>query len=154
MVTSNVTHTPTLKLFPASRLAASFPWPIWALGWIALTKALLWIFVTDTHNPPLLAKYLLMTVPCLLLCVGIWNLRKWAFWGLVLVCLVDLASHFILPNGFMMTDATPGGTRVVLYSTVINFISGPITDAAAIVLLPVARHAIGQWALLENKPKE
>ncbi len=153
-MTSNLTHTPTLKLLPSSRLAISFPWPIWALGWLALIKALLWIFVTDTHNPPLMAKYLLMAVPCLLFCVGIWNLRKWAFWGLALVCIVDLASHFILPNAFIITDAAPGGTRMVLYSTVINFISGPISDAASLVLLPIARPSVGQWTLLENRPKE
>jgi hypothetical protein len=149
-----MTHAPPLKFIPPSRLAASFPWPIWALGWLALIKALLWIFVTDTHNPPLLGKYLLMAVPCLLLCVGIWNLRKWALWGLGLVCLLDLASHFILPNALIITDPAPGGIRLVLYSTVINFISGPISDAASLALLPIARHSIGKWTLLENQPKE
>ncbi len=143
-------RSPRIDLYPPSRLAVPMPWQVWAIGWLAILKAFLWMFVTDTHNPALLVKFIVFALPCLAAGIGVWNLRKRAFWAIAGLCALDLLLHVLLPDGFFVTDAAPTGRRVVIYSTVISLISGPVADAAILALWPSARRFAGRWDLLEG----
>lgn len=144
-------NAPKFQMFPSSRLINTMPWQTWALGWLAMLKACLWVFITDVHNSTLLLKYLVLAAPFFILGVGIWNLRNWAFWGLAALCGLDLIIHLVLPDALIMIDSGPAGRRKVIYSTVLALISGPAADAGVLALLPFARSAIGRWELLKTE---
>lgn len=143
--------SPKLQYVPASRLVMTMPWQIWALGWLAMIKACLWVFVTDTHHPALLVKYLVLAAPFYLMAVGIWNLRKWALRGLAVLCALDLLLHLVIPDALFMIDVGPTGRRQVIYATVVAMISGPVADVGALLLLPFARRVMGRWDLLKTE---
>ena len=68
------------RFFPPARMDREFPWPIWAVGWLALFKAFLWLSYEPAQPGPLLTllgtKYLLNMVPMAIFAIGVWNLKK------------------------------------------------------------------------------
>ena len=88
-------------IFPSWRIYDYFPWPVWAAGWIAIFKGFLWL-ATDPVIPSPLAEYmavkfLVTMIPFAVLGVGIWNLRKWAVWSLLFLCVIDLLFYIVFP---------------------------------------------------------
>ena len=121
------------KIFPSERMDTEFPWAIWVVGWLALFKSFLWLAYEPVQAEPLLkllgTKFLLNIVPLAIFAVGVWNLRKWAMWGLIIVSIANLIFFVFYPQTF---TAFMIESEVYLYSIILSFIAllcnGPLGD--------------------------
>ncbi len=122
-----------LKLFPAERMQANFPWPLWAIGWLAIFKAILWLAYEPVLPAAVLKmvgwKYVLSALPLLVCGVGLWWRQRWAAWGLTLLAAADLALLLVMPQSFFayLVDSEVF-VFTVLLSAVILVCGGPLGD--------------------------
>ena len=129
-------------LFPNWRMYHGFPWPIWAAGWLAVFKALLWLATDPVAPSPIAermaAKFLIMLVPFLVTGIGVWNLRKWAVWGLMATSVLDLLFFVVFPDAArIITGNSFIGLAVVLLAAV-----GPLGDVLILAATPsMLKHA-------------
>jgi hypothetical protein len=122
-----------LKFLPAERMHTEFPWPLWALGLLAIFKAILWVAYEPVLPGPVLRvvgwKYLLEAAPLILCGVGLWRRRRWAAWGLTLLAAADLALFAILPQSI---HAYLVDSEVFLFSILLSAVmlvcGGPVGD--------------------------
>jgi hypothetical protein len=115
-----------------------FPWQVWAVGWLAIFKAFLWLATDPVLPSPaaerLAAKFLLTMIPFLVLGIGVWNLRKWAVWGIIALCIADLlffivwpdASRYLMGSGFwglsillLVFNGAPGDILILIAAPVL-----------------------------------
>jgi hypothetical protein len=115
-----------------------FPWPVWAVGWLAIFKAFLWLaidpVVPSSMAERLAAKFLITMIPFLVLGIGVWNLRKWAVWGLAALSIADLlffivfsdASRYLMGNSFwglsialQVFNGAPGDILILIATPVL-----------------------------------
>ena len=124
-----------------------FPWPIWAVGWLALFKAFLWLSYEPVQPEVLLTilgtKYVLNMVPMAIFAFGVWNLRKWAVWGLIILSAANILFFIIYPQSL---NAVLVESEVYIYSIILSFItllcSGPLGDIIILLACPVLlKHA-------------
>ena len=137
----------TFRFFPPDRMDKEFPWPIWAVGWLALFKAFLWLSYEPVQPGSLLTligtKYLLNMIPMAIFAIGAWNLRKWAMWGLIILSLANLLFFIIYPQSL---SAVLVESEVYIYSIILSFITllcnGPIGDIFILLASPfMLKHA-------------
>lgn len=128
--------------FPRWRMYRGFPWPVWAAGWLAIFKALLWL-ATDPMVPSPLAeimtaKFILLLVPFLLGGIGVWNLRKWAVWVLLAASVLDLLFFIVFPDAARIIAGNSFiGLAIVLLTGV-----GPLGDVLILAATPsMFKHA-------------
>ena len=135
-------------MFPNWRMDQQFPWPIWAVGWLAVVKALLWMSTDPVVPSPLAgfmaAKYLAAMVPFLLLGIGVWNLRRWAAWGLLIAAVVDLAFFVLFSDAWRYLS---GGSFWGLAAVLLIF-NGPIGNILILLATPVLLKTAGKFELL------
>ena len=85
-------------------MGADFPWQIWAIGWLCIFKGIIWLAyepnVADSIRTLLGYKYMLEMVPLIIFGIGIWNLRRWAVWGAVVICTLNLIFILIILQAF------------------------------------------------------
>jgi hypothetical protein len=124
-----------------------FPWPIWAVGWLALFKAFLWLSYEPVQSGSLLTllgiKYLLNMIPMAIFAIGVWNLRKWAMWGLIILSGANLLFFIIYPQSL---NAVLVESEVYIYSIILSFITllcnGPLGDIFILLVSPIMlKHA-------------
>ena len=129
------------RIFPVERMHEDFPWQIWAAGWLAIFKAILWL-AYDPNLPPsilrLLAyKYTLGMLPLFICGIGVWNFRRWAVWGLIGIAVASLAFFLINPQIFSGVIVK---SEVFIYSVVLSAIvllcNGPIGDIFILIAAP------------------
>ena len=132
----------TFRFFPPDRMDKEFPWPIWAVGWLALFKAFLWLSYEPVQPESLLTligtKYLLNMIPMAIFAIGVWNLRKWAMWGLIILSLANLLFFIVYPQSL---SAVLVESEVYIYSIILSFITllcnGPMGDIFILLASPV-----------------
>jgi hypothetical protein len=126
------------RILPPWRMNTEFPWQVWAVGWLAIFKAFLWLATDPVIPSPmaerLAAKFLITMIPFLVLGIGVWNLRKWAVWGLVALCIADLlffivfsdASRHLMGSGFwglsillQVFNGAPGDILILIATPVL-----------------------------------
>ena len=136
---------PTIRkfyIFPPWRMNSDFPWPIWAVGWLAIFKALLWL-ATDPNIPDpladiLAAKFLIFMAPYVILGISVWNLKKWGAWALIVVTGIDLITYFIHPPMYRYMF----GHYYWLLTAVLLICNGPIGNILILLASPVMlKHA-------------
>jgi hypothetical protein len=123
-------------------MAAEFPWVIWAVGWLAFLKAFIWLAYEPAAPENILQlmayKYLLNIIPLVVFGIGVWNRRKWAVWGIVIVAVGNLI--FFLVNQQTLSLVTSVQSEVRLYrmslSGIILLCNGPIGDLLILCALP------------------
>jgi len=129
------------KIFPAERMHIDFPWQLWAIGWLAVFKAILWLAYEPAVNDTILRlvgwKYLLGAAPFLVCGVGLWQRRRWAAWGLTLLAVVDLALLIVMPQSIQayLVDSEVFLFSVVL-SAVVMVCGGPVGDLLILCAAP------------------
>ena len=137
----------TFRFFPPERMDRVFPWPIWAVGWLALFKAFLWLSYEPVQPGALLTligtKYLLNMVPMAIFAIGVWNLKKWAMWGLIIFSVANLLFFIIYPQSL---NAVFVQSEVYIYSIILSFITllcnGPLGDISILLATPIMlKHA-------------
>ena len=129
------------RIFPSERMDVNFPWKIWAVGWLCIFKGILWLAYEPNLPGGLLsffgAKYLLEMLPLIVFGIGIWNMRKWAVWGAVAVCVIDLAIFFFTPQALgAVLVKSEVVTWSVLLSGVTLLCNGPLGDLLVIIAAP------------------
>ncbi|MBU0991174.1 MAG: hypothetical protein KJ737_01665 [Proteobacteria bacterium] len=136
----NENNTTSITFFPEDRLNPHFSIQIWAIGWLGILKSCIWIF-TDPIGPDGILKtmgirYLIMTIPFFCVSIGIFNKKKWAVWGMILVCVLEILFFLIYPktmNTLVLDNLT---TISLIFSMVIFVINGPISDVLILIVIP------------------
>ena len=123
--------------FPQWRMMSTFPWQIWAVGWLAIFKAVLWL-ATDPNIPEpltniLAAKFLIFMVPFIICGIGVWNLKKWGVWGLILLAVADLIVYIVLPQA----SRNIIGNNFWLLAAVLLICNGPIGNILILLSSPI-----------------
>ena len=130
------------RIFPSERMSVEFPWQIWAVGWLCIFKGIIWLAYEPNLSGNLLsffgAKYLLEMLPLTIFGIGIWNMRRWAVWGAVAVCAINLIIFFFTPQAF---SAMLVKSEVVIWSVLLSGITlicnGPLGDLLVLLAAPL-----------------
>ena len=130
------------SLFPPERMYKEFPWPIWAVGWLALFKAFLWLSYEPVQPEAMLkllgTKFLLNMIPMVVLAFGLWNLRKWATWGLIILSVANIIFFLVYPQSL---SAVLVDSEVYIYSVILSCITllcnGPLGDILILLASPI-----------------
>ena len=128
-------------IFPGWRMDRNYPWVIWAVGWLSIFKAVLWLSTNPGIQDPqiellaakLAVKFLITTVPFLILGIGVWNLRKWAIWGLIALCVADLIFFLVTPGSTRFI----AGNHFILLSITLLIFNGPLGNILILLATPV-----------------
>ena len=93
------------QIFPEWKIYNDFPWQIFAIGWICILKGIIWIALDPDIPENILKifgyKYLITMIPYIILGIGIWNLRKWAVKGIIILTIADLIFFvLLLPDSY------------------------------------------------------
>ena len=129
------------RVFPSDRMDLKYPWTIWAAGWLALFKAFLWLAYEPVQAESVLrllgAKFLLTTIPLVILAIGVWNLRRWAAWGLIAISVANLIFFIVNPQTL---NAVLVVSEVRIYSIILSVITllcnGPLGDIFILCAAP------------------
>ena len=129
------------RVFPSERMDPEYPWTIWAAGWLAIFKAFLWLAYEPAQAESVLrllgAKFLLNTIPLIILAIGVWNLRKWAAWGLIAISVANLIFFIVNPQTL---NAVLVVSEVRIYSIILSvitlFCNGPLGDIFILCAAP------------------
>lgn len=75
--------------------------------------------------------------------IGVWNLKKWAMWGLIIFSVANLLFFIIYPQSL---NAVFVQSEVYIYSILLSFITllcnGPLGDIAILLATPIMlKHA-------------
>ena len=131
-------------IFPHSRMVVHFPWPIWAIGWLAIFKGLLWLATDPIVASPmaeiLAAKFIISTIPFVVLGIGVWNLRKWANWGIIALAAADLLFHIVFPGATRQII----GSSYWMLSVALLVCIGPIGDILILLGSPYLIKSAGR----------
>ena len=122
-----------VKIFPSERMDPEYPWTIWAVGWLAIFKAFLWLAYEPVQEASILrllgTKFLLNTIPLVIFAIGVWNRKKWAVWGLIALSVVNLIFFIVNPQTL---NAVLVVSEVRIYSIILSFLTllcnGPLGD--------------------------
>lgn len=114
-------------------METEFPWMMWAVGWLALLKAFSWLAYEPVEPANVLQlmayKYSLGVIPLVIFGIGVWNLRKWAVVGILLVAVGNLIFFIVNPQTL---NAVVVQSDVGLYTMILSAITlicnGPVGD--------------------------
>jgi hypothetical protein len=130
------------RIFPSERMGVDYPWQIWAVGWLCIFKGILWLAYEPNLPASMLTllgfKYSLEMVPLIVFGIGIWNLRKWAVWGALIICGLNLI--FILTNP-QVFGAFVVKSEVQIWSVLLSVVTlicnGPLGDGLILLAAPI-----------------
>jgi hypothetical protein len=119
------------KLLPAERMNTEYPWTLWAIGWLAIFKAFLWLAYEPALPEAILRpvgwKYVLQALPLLICGVALWRRHRWAAWGIALSAVADLVFLAARPGSL---QAYLVDSEVVLFQVLLSAVvlvgSGPV----------------------------
>jgi len=135
------------SVFPSERMDPEYPWTIWAAGWLAIFKAFLWLAYEPVQAESVLRllgdKFLLNIIPLIILAIGVWNLKKWAAWGLIAIAVANLIFFIVNPQTL---NAVLVASEVRIYSIILSFLTllcnGPLGDLFILCAAPsMLKHA-------------
>ena len=130
------------RIFPSERMGVDFPWQIWAVGWLCIFKGVIWLAYEPNLSDSMLTllgyKYVLEMIPLIVFGIGIWNLRKWAVWGAIVVCGLNLIFILTIVQAF---NAFVVRSEVMIWSLLLSIVTllctGPLGDALILLTAPV-----------------
>jgi hypothetical protein len=124
-----------------------FPWVVWAVGWLAILKAFIWLAYEPVASENVLRlmayKNILNIIPLVLLGIGVWNQRNWAIWGILIVAIGNLIFFIVNPQ---MLNAAIVQSEVRLYTVLLSCVTllcnGPVGDFLILCAVPsMLKHA-------------
>lgn len=129
------------RVFPSERMDSDFPWTVWAVGWLAIFKAFLWLAYEPVQSESVLRllgdKFLLNIIPLVICAVGVWNLKKWAVWGLIAIASGNLIFFIVNPETL---NAILVASEVRIYSIILSLVTllcnGPLGDFLILCAAP------------------
>ena len=132
------------QFFPPGRMYRDYPWQIWAIGWLAVFKGIWWLATQPVLPEPMLRllgfKFIIGTLPLVVCGIGLWNRKRWAFWGLLVIALAHVIffavqSHTL--EAFMVQTEFPGLSPVL--SLLALLFNGPVGDVLILLASPGMR---------------
>lgn len=123
----------SFRYFPEERLDPGYPFGIWLAGCIALSKGILWLFLSSFTPPIFLFPFFIAFG------FGIWNVRRWAWWGLIGVSLAEIAAILFLP-WFSLFSHFQTGEKYGDYTVFFNFVIGPGGALAILIAVIASKH--------------
>lgn len=122
-------------------METEFPWVIWAIGWLAFLKAFTWLAYEPVEPANLLQlmayKNILGIIPLVVFGIGLWNLRKWAVVGILVVAAGSLIFFIVNPQTL---NAVIVQSEVRLYTLILSAITlvcnGPVGDILILCAAP------------------
>ena len=122
-----------IRIFPPERINPEYPWTAWALGWLAFFRAFLWLAWEPVQSEAVLRllayKFTLGMLPLVMFAVGVWNLRKWAVWGLMIIAVADLIFFIVYSQTL---KAVVVDSEVYIYTMILSVVTllcnGPLGD--------------------------
>jgi hypothetical protein len=128
-------------VFPEQRLSKDYPWQIWAVGWIAILKALLWL-ATEPVLPEIILKitfykYLLFMIPLIICGIGVWNMRRRAILGIIIVCVAELIFFILYPASLHSMALDDTSLLSLLFTAGAFIINGFISDIFILICAPI-----------------
>jgi hypothetical protein len=130
-----------IQIFPVERMHTDCPWQLWAVGWLAVFKAVLWLAYEPAVADAVLRrvgwKYLLEALPFLVCGVGLWRRERWAAWGLTLLAALNLVLLIAMPQSIhaYLVDSEVFLFAVIL-SGVVQVCGGPVGDLLILCAAP------------------
>jgi len=129
------------RIFPPERMEIEFPWVFWAIGWLAFLKAFIWLAYEPVEPENILQfmayKNLLTIIPLVIFGIGLWNLRKWAIWGILIVAAGNLIFFMANPQTL---NAVMVHSEVRLYTIILSSVTllcnGPAGDFLILCATP------------------
>ena len=129
------------------RMASQFPWILWAVGWLAFLKAFIWLAYEPVEPENVLqliaSKNLINIIPLIIFGLGVWNLRRWAVWGIMILAIGNLAFFIVNPQTL---NAAMVYSEVHLYTLILSSVTllcnGPVGDLLILCATPaMLKHA-------------
>jgi len=151
-------NQPSFVILPGWRMYKDFPWQIWAVGWLAIFKAFIWLSTSPDCPDPVLniltIKFVVCMVPFIIFGIGVWNLRKWAVWGIILLCIADLVFFIIFqPEIYMAAGCMMGNSFWLLTLTLMLF-NGPLGSVLILIATPfLLKHSGKNYLSILNNAK-
>jgi hypothetical protein len=151
-------NQPSFVILPGWRMYKDFPWQIWAVGWLAIFKAFIWLSTSPDCPDPVLniltIKFVVCMVPFIIFGIGVWNLRKWAVWGIILLCIADLVFFIIFqPEIYMAAGCMMGNSFWLLTLTLMLF-NGPLGSVLILITTPyLLKHSGKNYLGILNNAK-
>jgi hypothetical protein len=130
----------------AERMNTDFPWPAWLAGWMALLKGVVWLSTDPNLPDPQLTvlgiKHALFMLPFAVCAFGAWKLKRWAGWGLVALCALELLFFVIYSPALTALTFNDITAVTFLFSAAVFVVNGPVGAILILALVPaVFRHA-------------
>lgn len=119
----------------------NFPWVLWAVGWLAVIKAFIWLAYEPVLPQALLGvmgvKLLLAAIPLVVCGIGLWNRRRWAVWGVAVLSVVNLLFLWIYPRSIQayLVESEVNAISMVI-SAVMLLCEGPLGDVIILIAAP------------------
>ncbi len=139
-IEKNVNTTTKYLLFPEERLFPAYPFIVWSIGWLAILKSVIWLFTDPNGTAEMLNitgyKYIVFMIPLFITGTGIWNKKKWAIWGLIVICILEIIFFLIYPQSLHTLVLDNLSNLTLLLSVLIFIINGPIADIIILLMLP------------------
>jgi len=127
--------------YPDDRMHPAYPWSLWAVGWLLILKAFVWLStepnVADGILEILGYKYLLFMVPSLVFGLGIWRKKKWAVWGALIISLLELVFFFGFPDTLQSLQLDHTSPLLLVFSAGLFCLNGPVSDVVAVIAVPL-----------------
>jgi hypothetical protein len=129
------------RIFPPERMEIEFPWIIWAVGWLAFLKAFIWLAYEPVEAENVLQlmayKNLLNIMPLVIFGIGVWNFRKWAVLGILIVACGNLIFFIVNPQTL---NAVMVHSEVRIYTVILSSVTllcnGPLGDFLILCATP------------------
>lgn len=147
---STVAATEKWAFFPSRRMDLGYPWQVWIVGWLAIFKGLIWLSTTPNVPDNLLSifafKYLIFMIPFIVLGIAVWNLKKWGAYGIMALCIADLAFFIFVPQatGYI------AGKHHWIISACLLLCNGPVGNVVILVLSPFMVKHLEKPAVLKE----
>ena len=125
----------------SQRLHVDYPWPVWAVGWLAVLKAFVWLGAEPASLPDdqlslMGYKYIIFMLPWLFCGIGAWNMKKRAAWGLILLSVADLLFFLVSPAAKSSLALNTTSSVAYVFSITIYVINGPPSSVIILLLSP------------------
>ena len=125
----------------SQRLTVDYPWQVWAIGWLAILKAFIWLGAEPASLPQdqltlMGYKYILFMLPLFFCGYGVWNMKKWAAWGLLALCIADLLFFVVSPAARASLAMNTTSSVAYAFSMIIFVINGPPSTLIILLLSP------------------
>lgn len=125
----------------SQRLHVDYPWPVWAIGWLAILKAFIWLGAEPASLPDkqltlMGYKYVIFMLPLIFCGLGAWRMKKWAAWGLILLAVTDLLFFLVSPAARASLALNTTSSVAHVFSMTIYIINGPPSAVMILLLSP------------------